>query len=395
MSRNTMPKGVYALGFVSMFMDISSEMIHSLLPLFLTGVLGVSALSVGILEGIAEATASIVKIFSGAISDWIGKRKPLLLLGYGLATVTKPLFPLADSFATVLTARFIDRIGKGIRVAPRDAFLADVTPEPMRGAAYGLRQSMDTLGAFLGPLIAMLLMIWTFNDYRFVFWAAVIPALFVLLIIIFAIKEPARAASTEKKPFPLRRSQLKLLSPIFWVVTFVASILTLARFSEAFLILRGDNIGLGVAFAPAILIAMNAVYSLSAWPVGALSDKIGRQGLLVAGIATLVLADIVLAYANTPVLVFIGAGLWGLHMGLTQGIITAYIADSVPAHLRDTGFGVYNFVTGIALLAASVIAGYLWSAHGPVITFAAGAVFSVLSLLGFLALRPLLGKKHA
>ncbi|MDF3022869.1 MAG: transporter [Alphaproteobacteria bacterium] len=390
-----MPKGVYALGFVSMFMDISSEMIHSLLPLFLTGVLGVSALSVGILEGIAEATASIVKIFSGAISDWIGKRKPLLLLGYGLATVTKPLFPLADSFATVLTARFIDRIGKGIRVAPRDAFLADVTPEPMRGAAYGLRQSMDTLGAFLGPLIAMLLMIWTFNDYRFVFWAAVIPALFVLLIIIFAIKEPARAASTEKKPFPLRRSQLKLLSPIFWVVTFVASILTLARFSEAFLILRGDNIGLGVAFAPAILIAMNAVYSLSAWPVGALSDKIGRQGLLVAGIATLVLADIVLAYANTPVLVFIGAGLWGLHMGLTQGIITAYIADSVPAHLRDTGFGVYNFVTGIALLAASVIAGYLWSAHGPVITFAAGAVFSVLSLLGFLALRPLLGKKHA
>lgn len=390
-----MPKGVYALGFVSMFMDISSEMIHSLLPLFLTGVLGVSALSVGILEGIAEATASIVKIFSGAISDWIGKRKPLLLLGYGLATVTKPLFPLADSFATVLTARFIDRIGKGIRVAPRDAFLADVTPEPMRGAAYGLRQSMDTLGAFLGPLIAMLLMIWTFNDYRFVFWAAVIPALFVLLIIIFAIKEPARAASTEKKPFPLRRSQLKLLSPIFWVVTFVASILTLARFSEAFLILRGDNIGLGVAFAPAILIAMNAVYSLSAWPVGALSDKIGRQGLLVAGIATLVLADIVLAYANTPVLVFIGAGLWGLHMGLTQGIITAYIADSVPAHLRGTGFGVYNFVTGIALLAASVIAGYLWSAHGPVITFAAGAVFSVLSLLGFLALRPLLGKKHA
>ena len=390
-----MPKGVYALGFVSMFMDISSEMIHSLLPLFLTGVLGVSALSVGILEGIAEATASIVKIFSGAISDWIGKRKPLLLLGYGLATVTKPLFPLADSFATVLTARFIDRIGKGIRVAPRDAFLADVTPEPMRGAAYGLRQSMDTLGAFLGPLIAMLLMIWTFNDYRFVFWAAVIPALFVLLIIIFGIKEPPRAASTEKKPFPLRRSQLKLLSPIFWVVTFVASLLTLARFSEAFLILRGDNIGLGVAFAPAILIAMNAVYSLSAWPVGALSDKIGRQGLLVAGIATLVLADIVLASANTPVLVFIGAGLWGLHMGLTQGIITAYIADSVPAHLRGTGFGVYNFVTGIALLAASVIAGYLWSAHGPVITFAAGAVFSVLSLLGFLALRPLLGKKHA
>lgn len=395
MSRTAMPKGVYALGFVSMFMDISSEMIHSLLPLFLTGVLGVSALSVGILEGIAEATASIVKIFSGAISDWIGKRKPLLLLGYGLATLTKPLFPLADSFATVLTARFIDRIGKGIRVAPRDAFLADVTPEPMRGAAYGLRQSMDTLGAFLGPVIAMLLMIWTFNDYRFVFWAAVIPALIVLLVIIFFIKEPARAAPSEKKPFPLQRSQLKTLSPLFWVVTGVASVLTLARFSEAFLILRGDNIGLGTAFAPAILIAMNAVYSASAWPVGALSDRIGRQGLLVAGIAVLIIADMVLAYANTPLLVFFGAGLWGLHMGLTQGIITAYIAGSVPAHLRGTGFGVYNFVTGVVLLLASVIAGYLWSAYGPVITFAAGAVFSTLSLLGFLGLRPLLGKKHA
>ncbi len=395
MSRTVMPKGVYALGFISMFMDISSEMIHSLLPLFLTRVLGASALSVGILEGIAEATASIAKIFSGAISDWMGRRKPLLLLGYGLATLTKPLFPLADSFTTVLTARFLDRIGKGIRGAPRDAFLADITPEPMRGAAYGLRQSMDTLGAFLGPLFAMGLMIWTFNDYRTVFWVAVIPALIVLLIIVFAIKEPARAKATEKKPFPLQTSQLKLLSPVFWIVTLVASLLTLARFSEAFLIMRGDNIGLGVAFAPAILIAMNAVYSLSAWLVGVLSDKIGRQGLLLAGIATLILADIVLASANTPVLVFIGAGLWGLHMGLTQGIITAYVADSVPAHLRGTGFGVYNFVTGIVLLAASVIAGYLWSAHGPVITFAAGAVFSALSLLGFLALRPYLGKKHA
>ncbi len=395
MSRTAMPKGVYALGFISMFMDISSEMIHSLLPLFLTGVLGASALSVGILEGIAEATASIAKIFSGAISDWIGKRKPLLLLGYGLATLTKPLFPLADSFTTVLTARFLDRIGKGIRGAPRDAFLADITPEPMRGAAYGLRQSMDTAGAFIGPLVAMLLMIWTFNDYRTVFWVAAVPALIVMLIIVFAIHEPARVKTAEKKPFPLKASQLKLLSPLFWAATLVASLLTLARFSEAFLIMRGDNIGLGVAFAPAILIAMNAVYSASAWPVGALSDKIGRQGLLVAGIATLILADIALAYANTPVLVFIGAGLWGLHMGLTQGIITAYIADSVPAHLRGTGFGVYNFVTGIVLLGASVIAGYLWSAYGPVVTFAAGAVFSALSLLGFLALRPLLGKKHA
>lgn len=392
MSRTAMPKGVYALGFVSMFMDISSEMIHSLLPLFLTGVLGASALSVGILEGIAEATASIIKIFSGAVSDWIGRRKPLLLLGYGLATLTKPLFPLADSFATVLTARFIDRIGKGIRAAPRDAFLADITPEPMRGAAYGLRQSMDTMGAFIGPLAAMLLMIWTFNDYRTVFWIAVIPALIVIVIIVFGIREPERATAREKKTFPLKPDQLKLLSPVFWGVTAVASVLTLARFSEAFLILRGDSIGLGAAFAPAILIAMNVVYSLSAWPVGILSDRIGRQGLLVAGIAMLIIADMVLAYAHTPLLVFIGAGLWGLHMGLTQGIITAYVAGSVPAHLRGTGFGVYNFVTGVVLLLASVIAGYLWSAYGPVVTFVGGAAFSAISLLGFLVMRPIPGK---
>lgn len=395
MSLKTMPKGVVALGFVSMFMDISSEMIHSILPVFMMTVLGASALWVGIVEGISESTAAIVKIFSGAISDWIGKRKPLLLLGYGLATVTRPLFPIADSIHMVLLARFTDRIGKGIRVAPRDALLADITPTEIRGAAYGLRQSMDTIGAFTGPLLAILLMLWTANDFRFVFWAAMVPALLVLLIIVFAIKEPPRAKETEKKPFPLKKDQLKLLGRAFWFVTALGAILTLARFSDAFLILRGDSLGLSVAYAPAILIAMNLVYSLSAWPAGILSDHIGRTGMLACGIGVLIAADLVLALAAGPVMLFIGAGLWGLHMGLTQGILTAIVADTAPAHLRGTAFGMYNLMTGVALLVASVMAGALWKFWGPAPAFIAGAVFSAIALCGFLLLQPSLKGKPA
>lgn len=390
MSLKKMPKGVIALGFVSMFMDISSEMIHSILPVFMMTVLGTGALWVGVVEGIAESTAAIVKIFSGAISDWIGKRKPLLLLGYGLATVTRPLFPIAETIHMVLLARFTDRIGKGIRVAPRDAFVADLTSSENRGAAYGLRQTMDTIGAFTGPLIAILLMLWTANDFRFVFWAAMMPAIMVLLIIIFAVKEPPRAKETEKKPFPLKKSQLKLLGRAFWFVTSLGSLLTLARFSDAFLILRGDSLGLSAAYAPAILIAMNVVYSLSAWPAGVLSDRIGRTGMLTNGIIVLIAADLVLAKAVDPVLLFAGAGLWGLHMGLTQGILTAIVADSAPAHLRGTAFGMYNLMTGVALLIASVLAGALWKFQGPEYTFIAGAIFSAVALAGFLLLK---GKK--
>ncbi len=384
MSLKKMPKGVIALGFVSMFMDISSEMIHSILPVFMVTVLGTSALWVGIVEGIAEATASILKIFSGAISDWIGRRKPLLLLGYGLATVTRPLFPLAENVQMVLLARFTDRIGKGIRVAPRDAFVADVTPEGMRGAAYGLRQTMDTIGAFTGPLIAVLLMLWSVNNFKLVFWASMVPALLVLLIIIFAIKEPTREKSTEKKPFPLKKEQLKQLNKAFWFVSLLGAVLTLARFSDAFLILRGNSLGLSAAYAPMILIAMNVVYSLSAWPVGILSDRIGRTGLLALGIGALIVADILLAAAAGPVLLFAGAACWGLHMGLTQGILTTLVAEAAPAHLRGTAFGMFNLLTGIALLLASVIAGALWKSFGPGHTFIAGAVFSAIALGGYL-----------
>lgn len=379
-----MPRGVIALGVVSLFMDVSSEMIHSVLPLFLTSLLGVSALWVGIIEGIAEATAAIVKIFSGAISDFIGKRKPLLLLGYGLAFVVRPLFPLANSMGSVLFARFVDRIGKGIRVAPRDALLADITPKEIRGAAYGLRQSLDTVGAFLGPILAIVILLASRDNFRLVFWLALVPALLVVLIPWLGIEEPPRHADRARPSFPLRRQHLQKLSPAFWSVCVLSSFLTLARFSDAFLILRGDSIHLPAAYAPTLLIVMNIVYAAAAWPAGRLSDRIGKRSLLIVGIFVLIVADLFLAFAPSALWVFVGAGLWGLHMGLSQGILTALVADEAPAELRGTAFGMYNLLSGGALLLASVIAGYLWKQHGPALTFSAGACFSAIALLGFL-----------
>ncbi len=380
-ARLQMPRAVVALGFVSMFMDMSSEMVHSVLPLFMVTTLGVGALTVGLIEGIAESTAAIVKVFSGALSDRIGRRKPLLLLGYGLSTLTKPLFPLADSVGAVLFARFADRIGKGIRVAPRDALLADVTPEAIRGSAYGLRQSMDTVGAFVGPALAMALMVWTANDFRFVFWVAVIPAVAVVGILAVFVDEPAKQAQSTPRS-ALRWSELRLLPRPFWIIALLGAVLTLARFSDAFLLLRADSVGLGLAYAPAILMVMNVVYALSAWPAGWLSDRIGKSGLLAAGIGVLIAADVVLALAVGPVVVFLGAGLWGLHMGMTQGILTALVADRAPPQLRGTAFGLFNLAGGVALLFASALAGGLWKLWGPEATFAGGAFFSTVALVG-------------
>lgn len=392
MSRRTLPRSVYALGFVSMFMDLSSEMIHSLLPIFLMTSLGATAIAVGLIEGIAEATANIVKIFSGALSDAIGKRKPLLLLGYGLATVTRPLFPMAESMSAVLTARFTDRIGKGIRVAPRDALMADVTPADVRGAAYGMRQTLDTMGSILGPLAAILLMLATANDFRFVFWASIIPAVIVLLIIIFGIREPDIPRERKKHPFPLKASEIKKLNRAFWLVTWLSVILTLARFSDAFLVLRGDSLGLGPAFAPMILMVMNAAFALSSYPAGLAADRIGMKGLFLSGIGVLILADLVLAFAVDGWMVFAGAALWGLHMGLTQGITTAFIAQEAPAHLRGTAFGMYNLLTGVALLLASLGAGAIWHYVGATETFIAGSLFALLSLFGFMRIKYIFGK---
>lgn len=366
-------------------MDISSEMIHSLLPIFLVSVLHTSALTFGVIEGVAEGTAAITKLFSGVLSDWLGRRKPLLLVGYGMAALVKPIFPLASTAADVFTARLIDRIGKGIRGAPRDALVADITPVDRRGAAYGLRQSMDTAGAFAGPLIALGLMVLFANDIRLVFWVAAIPAVIAVLIIVFMIKEPATSRS-ERRRFPIRRDELRTLSPHYWTVVGLAAVFTLARFSEGFLLLRAEEVGLDLAMVPLVLVLMNLVYFLSAYPLGRIADRFDRRKLLIAGILVLVLADIVLAFANNIGLVLVGALIWGLHMGATQGLLATLIGDAAPPHLRGTAFGVFNLVSGLALLAASVLAGALWSMVGPTATFLAGAVFGLISVFGLMLL---------
>jgi MFS family permease len=380
------PRGVVALGLVSMLMDASSEMILSLLPVYLVSVLGASTLAIGVIEGVAEATASISKIFAGVLSDAIGKRKLLAVIGYGLAALTKPVFPLAQTVGWIVGARFVDRVGKGIRGAPRDALLSDLTPPAARGASFGLRQALDTLGAFLGPLAAIGLMLLTMDNYKFVFWAASVPAFLSVALLMFMVHEPAKPAAEIAKGRKFARKNLVTLSPAFWVVAIVASVGTLARFSEAFLILRAQHAGLDAAWMPLVFVIMNIVYAFVVYPVGILSDRIGRRGLLAVGYAVLVAADIVLARADSLWGVFAGIVLWGAHMGFTQGLFSAMVADTARADQRGTAFGVFYFVTGLAQLAASVLAGWLWKISGPSATFTAGSLFAAVTLAGLMFL---------
>ncbi|MGI1663156.1 MFS transporter [Palleronia sp. KMU-117] len=380
-----LPAGIWALGLVSLLMDVSSEMIHALLPVYLVAGLGASVLAVGLIEGIAEATASITKVFSGVLSDRIGRRKGLAVAGYGLAAVTKPVFALAGSLGWVVGARVVDRIGKGIRGAPRDALVADLSPPGLRGASFGLRQSLDTAGAFLGPLLAIALM-WAFaGDFIAVFWVAVIPAALAVGLLLVAVREPDRPADLRRVANPLARRELALLPAAYWLTVVLAFLFTLARFSEAFLILRADSLGLTAALVPAILVVMNLAYALSAYPAGALSDRADRTSVLIVGLAVLIAADLVLAFAPGLAAVFAGVALWGLHMGLTQGILATLVADAAPAELRGTAFGLFNLVTGVALLLASTIAGALWDGIGPEATFLAGAGLAAATALGLLA----------
>lgn len=372
-----LPRSVWALGLVSLFMDISSEMIHALLPVFLAGTLGASAALIGLIEGISEATTSIAKLFSGVLSDWFDQRKPLILLGYALAALTKPAFPLASSPLAVLMARFADRVGKGVRGAPRDALIADATPSALRGAAYGLRQALDTTGAVLGPLLAILLM-FAFNNPRTVFWWAVLPAILAVLVLALGVVEPVRAARGQRAAF--RWFALRQLSLSFWLVMGAAVVFSLARFSEAFLILKGANSGLGLALAPLILITMNVVYAVTAAPAGVLSDRLGRWGLLQLGLVTLIVADVVMALATTPVLSLLGAAIFGLHLGLTQGVLSSLVADESPDALRGSAFGLFNFLSGLALFAASVAAGLLWQYQNPETMFTVAAVAALIAL---------------
>ena len=385
--KTTIPKGVWALGFVSMFMDISSEIIHGLLPVFLVTVIGASVTTVGFIEGIGEATALITRVFSGAISDWLGKRKALVVAGYLLGTLTKPLFAIANTAALVFTARSLDRFGKGLRGAPRDALIADLTPANARGAAYGLRQSLDSAGAFIGPLLAIVLMAAMANDFRGVFWLAIIPGLIAVTVLIFFVKEPEKCPG-ESTPKPKQRvisfSQVSNLGIEYWTVVAVGVVFTLARFSEAFLILRAQNLGMSPQWIPSILMIMSLFFALGAYPAGHLSDRVGRTIILSIGLVFLIAADLVLALANNLYLVIVGASLWGLHMAFTQGLFSALIADTSGEKVKGTAFGIFGLATGIAVLMASVIAGWLWDQYGAPVTFITGAAFSLVTFLGLL-----------
>lgn len=379
-----LPAGIWALGFGSLFMDISSEMIHSLLPIFMVTVLGASMVTVGVIEGIAQATAAILKIFSGALSDYLVRRKFLMIIGYGLAAITKPMFPLAASIGWVFTARFVDRIGKGIRGAPRDALVADITPAPLRGAAYGLRQALDSVGALLGPLLAVVFMLWLAEDIRAVMWVAVVPAFIAVALLMIYVREPERTQGSSHVESPLTLADVKRLPLRYWMVVLLGAVFTLARFSDAFLILRAEDIGLALGYVPVVMVVMNLFYAAAAYPAGAAADRFRQRSLLLIGFALLIAADLVLAVAGGVMAVLAGAALWGLHMAFTQGLLSKLVADTVPAQLRGTGFGIFNLVRGGSLLLASVIAGALWSTVGPSATFLAGAGFAAVAAIGLM-----------
>ncbi|MFA8389117.1 MFS transporter [Burkholderia ubonensis] len=381
-SRPSIPRTVWVLGYVSLLMDLSSELVHALLPVYLVTTMGMSVVALGVLEGAAEATALIVRIFSGAISDWLGRRKALLLAGYGLAALTKPMFPLAHGPGLVIAARLVDRFGKGIRGAPRDALVADVAPPEIRGACYGLRQSMDTVGAVGGPLLAIALMFVFADHIRAVLWFASIPAFATLAVLTFGVREPAAARAGRVNPFrsPLDRRALRMFSARYWYVVAIGATFTLARFSEAFLVLRAQQTGMDVAWVPSVMVVMSLAYTLSAYPVGVVSDRLDRRALLAIGMALLIGADLLLGARADAATVLTGVAVWGLHMGFTQGILAAMVADTAPAEWRGTAFGLFNLASGVAMLLASAIAGWIWQRFGAPAMFFTGAAIVVVPL---------------
>jgi MFS family permease len=385
-TRIPLPAGVWVLGCVSLLMDVSSEMIHTLLPMFLVGTLGISVLAVGLIEGVAESTALIARVFSGPLSDHLGRRKGVALLGYAMGAISKPLFAIAGGVGTIVAARFVDRLGKGIRGAPRDALLADIVPAGSRGAAFGLRQSLDTVGAFIGPLLATALMLLWANDFRSVFWVAVVPGALAVLLLATGIREAPRPKAA-RSVNPLSRAALARLGTAYWQVVAIGAVFTLARFSEAFLVLRAQQVGIAVAWVPLVMVVMNVVYSATAYPYGRLADRASPRWLLVPGLVVLIAADVVTAAAVDWRLLVVGVVLWGVHMGMTQGLLAAMVADAAPSDLRGTAFGFFNLVSGVAMLVASAVAGLLWERFGSAFTFYAGAGFAALSLLGLVTVR--------
>jgi len=376
------PQGVWALGFVSMFMDISSDFINSLLPLYMSSVLGASVIFIGLIEGIAEALVLITKIFSGVLSDFIKKRKILTVFGYGLSACSKLIFPLASSLGLVVVARIIDRLGKGVREAPRDALMGELAPASIRGMCFGLRQSLDNVGAFIGPSLALIVMLLFVNNFRSLFWIAVIPAFLSVIFLIIGVDEPKKDG-WKSQPTKLSLKEIGNLSPRYWLVVAIATALMFARFSQAFLILRATTVGMSFAMTPLVIIIMNIMSASSAYYVGYLSDKMNRLFFIVAGFVVLIASDVILGYASNPWHLIAGVTLWGFHIGLTQGVFDTLIVDTTESHIRGSAFGIFNFICGIALIISNVVAGWFWQRYNPATTFFVGAGFTIVALIFF------------
>lgn len=373
------PALVWVLGRVSLLTDISSEMILAVLPVYLGTVMGVSMATIGLIEGIAEATAAVMRVFAGAIGDRLGRYKAIVVFGYGLSALSKIVFPFAGSPAPIFAARIIDRVGKGLRTSPRDAMIARATHPSILGRAFGIRQSLDTLGAVFGPLLAIVILGVTHNDFQLLFWIAVAPGVLAVIVLTRAAEEP-NGGATPLQRIPLTRADLARLGFAFWWIAAGAAFLTFGRGAKAFLVLRTEDVGVPLWLVPIAFVIMNTVYAATAYPVGGLSDRIDRRRLLAAGIVVLILSDVVLAMASGPWVGLLGVVLWGLHFGMTQGVLATLVVDSAPEPLRGTAFGAFSLLSGFALVASGALGGMVWDAWGPSTLFWLATGAATLSL---------------
>ena len=374
-------RNVFIAGLVSFFMDVSSEMIYPLVPLFLSNVLGVNKSIIGLIEGIAESTASLLKVFSGWFSDRIGNRKWLMAAGYSISTLSRPIVSLATGWQHILGSRFMDRFGKGIRTAPRDAIIAESSEKTHLGRAFGLHRSMDTMGAVVGPALAFLLLGLFSNNYRMVFWLSIIPGTIAVLLIIFFI--------TEKKKVSLPHSDrpkltLKHFDWRFKFFVVIAAVFAIGNSSDVFLILRAQQVGVPIVMIPVVYLLFNLVYSLSSIPAGIAADRFGKKRVILLGFILFAILYYGFAIAKDTTAIWVLFGFYGLFMGLTEGIQKAFLATIIPPDFKATAFGVYNSAVGIAMFPASLIGGWLWDHVSPSATFYFGSITAGLSAILFI-----------
>jgi MFS family permease len=375
-------RNVWVAGWVSFFMDVSSEMVYPLVPLFLSSTLGVSKSVVGLIEGIAEATASLLKLFSGVIADRFGKNKLLMGFGYGISTASRPILALASGWGMVFLARFTDRAGKGIRTAPRDAIIAASTPPGQLGLAFGFHRALDTAGAVVGPAVALaILAVWA-ADFRLVFWLSVVPGVLAVALIVWFIEADGRVRPAQAA----LAWSLRGFDDRFWEFLLVIGLFSLGNSSNAFLILKAEQVGTSPAWISGIYVGYNALYALMSVPGGLLADRVGMRRMIIVGLGLFAAVYAGIALASTPQQIAALFLCYGIYMGLTEGVQRAYLATLAPKERTATAFGLYHMVVGIAILPASLFAGVLWDTVGPAAPFLFGAGMAALAAVIFLGL---------